>query len=147
MHYIYRHSRSVCPPRSDRNGFRLLRPGGVLVYSTCSLMQAQNEDVVQHLLDNEPAATMDVVDIGTPIGDVRDERSDLEGASGGGGGPTGKEGTEGRGGGGDCVKGAQGPGGVRRLPCRWGRLPGTLVFEPRSGTSGLFVARVRKGGP
>lgn len=33
------------------------------------------------------------------------------------------------------------------LPCRWGNLPGTLLFEPRFGTSGLFVARVRKGRP
>ena len=32
------------------SGFRLLRPGGALVYSTCSLSQEQNENVVQWLL-------------------------------------------------------------------------------------------------
>ncbi|XLU40852.1 hypothetical protein S245_035666, partial [Arachis hypogaea] len=32
------------------NGFRLLKVGGSLVYSTCSLTLAQNEDVVEHFL-------------------------------------------------------------------------------------------------
>uniref|UniRef100_A0A7S2SNQ9 SAM-dependent MTase RsmB/NOP-type domain-containing protein n=1 Tax=Mucochytrium quahogii TaxID=96639 RepID=A0A7S2SNQ9_9STRA len=32
------------------NGFRLLRPGGVLIYSTCSFCKTQNEDVVSWLL-------------------------------------------------------------------------------------------------
>ena len=32
------------------NGFRLLKPGGGLVYSTCSLCRAQNEDIVQWFL-------------------------------------------------------------------------------------------------
>lgn len=32
-----------------RNGFRLLKPDGALVYSTCSLAKAQNEDVVSWL--------------------------------------------------------------------------------------------------
>lgn len=40
------------------NGFRLLRPGGSLVYSTCSLTRAQNEEVVQWLLDAEPQAEL-----------------------------------------------------------------------------------------
>jgi 16S rRNA (cytosine967-C5)-methyltransferase len=30
--------------------FPLLKPGGILVYSTCSLEHDENEDVVQHLL-------------------------------------------------------------------------------------------------
>jgi len=38
------------------NGFRLLKPGGMLVYSTCSFCTAQNEDVVQSLLDACPSA-------------------------------------------------------------------------------------------
>lgn len=33
------------------NGYRLLKAGGVLIYSTCSFCVAQNEDVVQALLD------------------------------------------------------------------------------------------------
>ncbi len=32
------------------SGFRLLKPGGILVYSTCSLSNEQNEDVVSWLL-------------------------------------------------------------------------------------------------
>mmetsp|Transcript_29990 Transcript_29990/g.84610 ORF Transcript_29990/g.84610 Transcript_29990/m.84610 type:complete len:192 (-) Transcript_29990:89-664(-) len=37
-------------------GFRLLRVGGTLVYSTCSLTRAQNEDVVQWLLNSQDGA-------------------------------------------------------------------------------------------
>jgi 16S rRNA C967 or C1407 C5-methylase (RsmB/RsmF family) len=39
-----------------RQGFRMLRPGGTLVYSTCSFQRAQNEDVVAWLLRTEPDA-------------------------------------------------------------------------------------------
>jgi len=35
------------------NGFRLLRPGGVLVYSTCSKDELQNEEVIKWLLMTE----------------------------------------------------------------------------------------------
>lgn len=38
------------------NGFRHLRPGGVLVYSTCSFSRGQNDDVVAWLLSTEPLA-------------------------------------------------------------------------------------------
>ncbi len=37
-------------------GFRLLKPGGFCVYSTCSLHPEENEDVVQHLLRKFPEA-------------------------------------------------------------------------------------------
>lgn len=41
------------------SGFRLLKPGGTLVYSTCSLSTSQNEGVVQWLLDeNKLDATL-----------------------------------------------------------------------------------------
>uniref|UniRef100_A0A7S2TVE5 SAM-dependent MTase RsmB/NOP-type domain-containing protein n=2 Tax=Lotharella oceanica TaxID=641309 RepID=A0A7S2TVE5_9EUKA len=33
-----------------KNGFRLLKSGGVLVYSTCSFCKAQNEEIVSQLL-------------------------------------------------------------------------------------------------
>lgn len=36
-----------------QNGFRLLRPGGILVYSTCSLSRGQNEEVVREFLRSE----------------------------------------------------------------------------------------------
>ena len=35
----------------------LLRPGGRLVYSTCSILPAENRDVARRFLDQEPAAT------------------------------------------------------------------------------------------
>ena len=38
------------------SGFRQLKPGGSLVYSTCSLSDDQNENVVQWLLDQETHA-------------------------------------------------------------------------------------------
>jgi len=41
-----------------RNAFRLLKTGGILVYSTCSFCKNQNEDVVQWLIQNEPAAQL-----------------------------------------------------------------------------------------
>ena len=41
-----------------RNGFGRLRRGGVLVYGTCSLTKAQNEDVVEAFLREEPAARL-----------------------------------------------------------------------------------------
>ena len=42
-------------------GFRLLRPGGFLVYSTCSLSKAQNEDVITQLLhDNDDAVLIPI---------------------------------------------------------------------------------------
>ncbi|CAJ1908961.1 unnamed protein product [Cylindrotheca closterium] len=36
------------------SGYRLLKPGGKLVYSTCSLSHAQNENVVKWLLEKYP---------------------------------------------------------------------------------------------
>jgi 16S rRNA C967 or C1407 C5-methylase (RsmB/RsmF family) len=40
------------------SGFRLLKPGGTMVYSTCSLSQDQNENLVQWLLDNTHDAVL-----------------------------------------------------------------------------------------
>lgn len=39
------------------NSFRYLRPGGKLVYSTCTLNPAENEEVVERLLQNHPEVT------------------------------------------------------------------------------------------
>jgi 16S rRNA C967 or C1407 C5-methylase (RsmB/RsmF family) len=38
------------------NGFKLLKPDGYLVYSTCSFLKDQNEDVIRWLLEKEPTA-------------------------------------------------------------------------------------------
>jgi len=37
-------------------GYRSLRPGGVMVYSTCTIAPEENEAVVNHLLEREPEA-------------------------------------------------------------------------------------------
>lgn len=39
-----------------RAAFRCLRPGGVLLYCTCSFSKRENEDVVAYLLRQEPSA-------------------------------------------------------------------------------------------
>ena len=41
-----------------QNGFRLLKPGGELVYSTCSLSRYQNEALVERFLELEPVAEL-----------------------------------------------------------------------------------------
>eukprot|EP00741_Cyanophora_paradoxa_P015746 tig00020904_g15201.t1 len=49
------------------NGFRLLAPGGTLVYSTCSYARRQNEDVVRWFLEREPRAKLqDARALGSP---------------------------------------------------------------------------------
>ena len=53
------------------NGFARLRPGGVLVYSTCSLARAQNEGVVAAFLAAAPDAALEAVPVvgaGSPGG-------------------------------------------------------------------------------
>ncbi|KAL6959929.1 hypothetical protein U1Q18_040079 [Sarracenia purpurea var. burkii] len=44
------------------NGFRLLKVGGALVYSTCSLTVAQNEDVVEQFLSQNAYAELLEID-------------------------------------------------------------------------------------
>lgn len=55
------------------NGFRLLKPGGVLVYSTCSFCTAQNEDVVQSLLDTCPTAKLLPIQFSHNNGDEQED--------------------------------------------------------------------------
>lgn len=44
------------------NGFKLLKVGGSLVYSTCSLTVAQNEDVVELFLKENASAELQEID-------------------------------------------------------------------------------------
>ncbi|KAG3011454.1 hypothetical protein JG687_00007893 [Phytophthora cactorum] len=44
-----------------RNGFSLLRPGGTMIYSTCSLSVKQNEEIVSRFLQDESLATLDQI--------------------------------------------------------------------------------------
>ncbi|KAK6117822.1 hypothetical protein DH2020_048449 [Rehmannia glutinosa] len=46
------------------NGFRLLKVGGCLVYSTCSLTVAQNEDVVEQFLSQHVSAELVEIEAG-----------------------------------------------------------------------------------
>ncbi|KAF2563447.1 hypothetical protein F2Q70_00019030 [Brassica cretica] len=83
-----------------RNGFRLLKQGGILVYSTCSLTHAQNEDVVDEFLAESSSAELQEIEM------------------------------------------------AKEWPCRSGRTPKTVRFDPStSATSGLFVARIKKLAP
>lgn len=79
------------------NGFRLLKAGGSLIYSTCSLTISQNEEVVERfLLENSYAELQEI-------------------------------------------------GNFHTWPCKNGRVPKTLRFDPvTSQTSGLFVAKFTK---
>ncbi|KAI9988238.1 hypothetical protein PInf_021632 [Phytophthora infestans] len=79
-----------------RNGFSLLRPGGTMIYSTCSLSVKQNEDIVSKFLEDQPLATLDQTTVDHDV------------------------------------------------PCKEGKLPGTLRFTPSQNTSGLFIARIHK---
>ncbi|KAG7539551.1 S-adenosyl-L-methionine-dependent methyltransferase [Arabidopsis suecica] len=80
-----------------RNGFRLLKEAGTLVYSTCSLTHAQNEDVVDQFLAENSSAELQEIEM------------------------------------------------AKDWPCKSGRTPKTLRFDPStSATSGLFVAKIRK---
>jgi len=45
------------------NGFRLLRAGGLLLYTTCSLSEEQNEQVVQSLLASHSNANLIPIDL------------------------------------------------------------------------------------
>ncbi|KAI3657573.1 hypothetical protein MP638_002685 [Amoeboaphelidium occidentale] len=48
------------------NGFKLLKPGGILVYSTCSFSVKQNELIVQWLLEQHSNAKLLDIDIDLP---------------------------------------------------------------------------------
>lgn len=46
-----------------RRAFSLLKPGGTLVYSTCTLEPEEDEEVITHLLENEPDAYLEDIEL------------------------------------------------------------------------------------
>lgn len=58
------------------NGYRLLKPGGRLVYSTCSFDRGQNEGIVEALLQRHPDCTL--VEPFLPEDRVQWEKGDLK---------------------------------------------------------------------
>jgi 16S rRNA (cytosine1407-C5)-methyltransferase len=48
--------------------FKLLEPGGVLVYSTCTIAPEENEAPVSHLLEHRPEASLEPVGVEVPEG-------------------------------------------------------------------------------
>lgn len=123
------------------HGFRLLKPGGLLVYSTCSLTRSQNEGVVQWFLNREPAAVVEpsgfARELRYPTDPARDVAESRERCFC-------EETTE-------VVEEAACASVSSTNPNTWRLIaheseivPETLRFLPSYGTSGLFVARIRK---
>jgi NOL1/NOP2/sun family putative RNA methylase len=50
------------------SAFKALKPGGVLVYSTCTLVPSENEGIVNYLLEREPSArAVEIEDMKVPL--------------------------------------------------------------------------------
>jgi 16S rRNA C967 or C1407 C5-methylase (RsmB/RsmF family) len=114
------------------NGFRLLRPGGVLVYSTCSFSAQQNEDVVAWLLQREPAAELEPLGVAGCIPAGGDAAAATAATAAAAPMSTTAATTT------DASV-------VHYTP---GRLPHTARFDPVvSETSAFFLARIRKRAP
>ena len=63
--YNFVRSMSSTQKRLICAAFELLKPGGILVYSTCTIEPEENEEVVSHLLEKYPDA--EVEPIGLPL--------------------------------------------------------------------------------
>lgn len=97
------------------NGFKNLKPNGVLVYSTCSFCKCQNEGVISKFLSMEPTARMIPVDHDQAGGDSNSKQGD------------------------DKLTQKQIP------AIKSTAIPGCYLFSPEpSKTSGLFVSRMTK---
>jgi len=119
------------------NGFKLLAPGGILVYATCSLTHAQNEGVVAVFLAQEPKAALAPVPFAVAL---QSNRCTVQRPEACHNKVIVAPQT-------DAVTGAANEGGdsvVELFPWAPGGLPHTLRFSARRGTSGLFLARIMK---
>eukprot|EP00762_Andalucia_godoyi_P002146 ANDGO_02570.mRNA.1 Ribosomal RNA small subunit methyltransferase B len=47
--------------KSIRKAWTLLKPGGIMVYSTCSFTKCQNEDIVEEFIKETPSASVDEI--------------------------------------------------------------------------------------
>lgn len=137
-------------------GWRSLKPGGTLVYSTCSMEPAQDEDVVGWLLASEPAAAL----VPLPVHALPEGgEPESDGAGGSGSPPHGSAAATAAAtdeprpvpaalaerAGWTAAQWAAWHAASTRPPWIPGQLPGTAVFHPRcSGTSGLFLAVITK---
>ncbi|GMF13326.1 unnamed protein product [Phytophthora lilii] len=61
-----------------RNGFSLLRPGGTMIYSTCSLSVKQNEDIVTGFLQGESSAELDPIVPGDDVPCLRKQNDSID---------------------------------------------------------------------
>lgn len=126
-------------------GFRVLQPGGELVYSTCSLEERQNEDVVRWFLGAEPTATLVPLDAYVRRSEVEVETA---GTVAGAGAATelGEESNASK----EMMLAnsllVHVCGLIGQAQGQPGSLQGTVRFDRRCGTSGLFVAKLRKRG-
>jgi len=46
-----------------KHGIRMLKPGGTIVYATCSLEREENEDVIEAILSSVPSVKLEPIDI------------------------------------------------------------------------------------
>ncbi|KAG1673418.1 hypothetical protein FOA52_002183 [Chlamydomonas sp. UWO 241] len=121
-------------------GVALLRPGGVLVFSTCTMNPGENEANVRWLLDTYPGVlALEAVPSGAALGGPGLVGSHPGRGAGGG------SAADGGGAGGEA--GAAGGGGDRWFGERWlteAEAPLVQRFDPRRETIGFFIARFRK---
>ena len=100
-----------------------------MVYSTCSLTKAQNEDVVQWLLENHPNAQIEPIPLGSVHRHCKCGRRSAHGV------PSSVSQVE------DIMKATP----AFEKPWIPTGIPHTIRFHPmHSQTSGLFIARIRK---
>ncbi len=61
--YRYNHSRRLQPLQAAllESGYRCLKPGGVIVYSTCTIHPLENEAVISRFLERHPEARLEEV--------------------------------------------------------------------------------------
>jgi NOL1/NOP2/sun family putative RNA methylase len=62
------HSRKISTLQKKMlfSAYDALRPGGTLVYSTCTYAKEENEEVVQNLLQNVPSAKLEAIEVDFP---------------------------------------------------------------------------------